>query len=191
MLPVFAKTVLKSFVKDAFPASKTGRPRALTVYLMIDHIFYMLRTGVQWRLLPVGNNVSWQTAHRHFQEWSERGVFQRTHDHLLGLYLNKFSKMRKSIITDCSFVKNMFGIDCLGPSSVDRGRKASKLSILVDELGIVWSASFHPGNKSDGKAFVHTLSQARHLHPFVSGKTFYADKAYDSARCDCEQYRYG
>ena len=176
--------MLKSFAETAFPASKTGRPRAVNTDVMIEYIFYMLRTGVQWRLLPVQNDLSWQTVHRHFQNWSERGIFQKTYEHLLKLYLHKFSKMRKCLITDSSFIKNMFGIDCLGPSSVDRGRKASKLSIIVDELGVVWNATFHPGNKSDGKAFVHTLTQARYLHPFVKGKTFYADKAYDSARCD-------
>ena len=160
MFPVFAKTVLKSFVDKAFPISKTGRPRSATTEELIDHIFILLKTGTQWRLLPTGDKVSWQTVHRHFQKWSKEGIFQRTYDHLLKLYCTKFSKTRQFIITDCSFVKNIFGIDCLGPSPVDRGRKASKLSIIVDEQGIVWSATFHPGNKSDPKAFLHTLSQA-------------------------------
>ena len=58
MLPEFAKTVLKSFAETAFPASKTGRPRAVNTDVMIDYFFYMLRTGVQWRLLPVQNDIS-------------------------------------------------------------------------------------------------------------------------------------
>jgi len=184
MFPVFAKTVLKSFVDKAFPVSKTGRPRSATTEELIDHIFILLRTGTQWRLLPTGDKVSWQTVHRHFQKWSKEGIFQRTYDHLLKLYCTKFSKTRQFIITDCSFVKNIFGIDCLGPSPVDRGRKASKLSIIVDEQGIVWSATFHPGNKSDPKAFLHTLSQASQIHAHLPGKKFYADKAYDNRRCD-------
>jgi transposase len=54
MFPVFAKTVLKSFVDKAFPVSKTGRPRSATTEELIDHIFILLRTGTQWRLLPTG-----------------------------------------------------------------------------------------------------------------------------------------
>jgi hypothetical protein len=47
-----------------------------------------------------------------------------------------------------SFVKNICGRDCLGKSSVDRGRKASKISALVDSYGVPLTMLFHPGNKN-------------------------------------------
>jgi transposase len=39
-------------------------------------IFYLLRTGCQWKALPPQFGSS-STAHRYFQEWSQRRVFHR------------------------------------------------------------------------------------------------------------------
>lgn len=81
----------------------------------------------------------------------------------------------------------MYGIDCIGPSSVDRGRNATKLSVICDEMGVVLNATFHKGNKADYKAFLHTLSQCRILNDYILQgkiKNFHADKAYDNRRCD-------
>lgn len=79
----------------------------------------------------------------------------------------------------------------MGPSSVDRGRKATKLSIITDECGIVLAASFHKANKCDYKAFLHTLTQSRHTVAFARNKAFYADRAYDNERCDATVARFG
>jgi putative transposase len=50
-----------------------GRPRANRRQLM-DGIFYVLRTGCQWKALP-REYGSGSTVHRYFQEWAEQGVF--------------------------------------------------------------------------------------------------------------------
>jgi putative transposase len=54
---------------------KGGRPRA-DLRAVADGIFYLLRTGCQWKALPrVFGSPS--TVHRYFQEWAARGVFRR------------------------------------------------------------------------------------------------------------------
>jgi hypothetical protein len=91
------------------------------------------------------------------------------------------------MITDCSFVKNICGIDCTGPSAVDRGRKSNKVSVIVDETGIPWGITFHKGNKSDAKAFYHTTQEIKKLQQPLSRitqKTFLGDRAYDCKQCD-------
>lgn len=52
-----------------------GRPRA-DLRQVMNGIFYVLRTGCQWKALPheFGNG---STAHRYFQEWTQQGVFQK------------------------------------------------------------------------------------------------------------------
>jgi putative transposase len=56
-------------------SSKGGRPRAKLRHI-VDGIFYVLRTGCQWKELPRYYGAS-STAHRYFQEWAASGVFQR------------------------------------------------------------------------------------------------------------------
>ena len=122
MIPPFVKVIIKSYIGKSVPPKTTsrGRPCAANIDLVIDHIFYVLKTGCPWRMLPT-TGVSWQTIHRHFCSWSKLGVFEKTYKHLLEFYLKRTGRSSKHLITDCSFVKNMYGIGCLGPSSVDRG----------------------------------------------------------------------
>ncbi len=54
---------------------KGGRPR-VNLRGVVDGIFYLLRTGCQWKALPPQFGSS-STAHRYFQEWSRRRIFHR------------------------------------------------------------------------------------------------------------------
>lgn len=54
---------------------KPGRPRMDDRKAMIA-IFYVLRTGCQWKALPRSLGAS-STVHDRFQEWREAGVFER------------------------------------------------------------------------------------------------------------------
>lgn len=63
LLPVYARS------------RKGGRPR-VELRHVVDGIFYVLRTGCQWKELPSYYGSS-STVHRYFQEWVELGVFER------------------------------------------------------------------------------------------------------------------
>ena len=52
-----------------------GRPRVPDRQVM-DAIFFVLRTGCQWRALDGTGICHGATAHRRFQEWQRAGVFE-------------------------------------------------------------------------------------------------------------------
>lgn len=54
---------------------KGGRPR-LEMRKVVTGIFYVLRTGCQWKAMPreFGSGTA---IHDYFQEWVQRGIFQR------------------------------------------------------------------------------------------------------------------
>jgi transposase len=52
----------------------------------MDAIFYVLRTGCQWKALDATQFCSGSSAHRRFQEWGEAGVFERLWQHGLLVY---------------------------------------------------------------------------------------------------------
>ena len=52
-----------------------GRP-AVPFRKVLDGILFVLRTGCQWKMLPAEYG-SGSTCHRRFQEWVEKGVFQK------------------------------------------------------------------------------------------------------------------
>jgi transposase len=174
----FLYSIMKEYI--AYTHSRIGRPKVFDVDYIIDRIRYVLRTGCQWYHLPVENG-SWQTVYRYFSLWSRQRIFEKTFIHLVKFYVKRHG-LSSELVTDTSFVKNICGRDCLGKSSVDRGRKASKISALVDLYGVPLTMLFHPGNKNDGKTLLHLLTRAQ-KNIELSGKILFADKAYDSSRC--------
>jgi transposase len=58
----------------AYPVSPLGgRPR-LPARSVMDGIFYVLRTGCQWKAMPPEFG-SGSAVHAYFQEWQRLGVF--------------------------------------------------------------------------------------------------------------------
>ena len=58
-----------------------GRKPKYEARVMIDAIFYVLRSGCAWHLLP-GDFPPWQTVYARFQKWQRSGAFLRIHDHV-------------------------------------------------------------------------------------------------------------
>jgi transposase len=59
----------------AYPVSHLGgRPR-VDLREIADGIFYVLRTGCQWKAVPEIFG-SGSTLHRYFQEWNELAIFE-------------------------------------------------------------------------------------------------------------------
>jgi len=61
-----------------------GRPR-VDLRKTMDGIFYVLRTGCQWKAAP-REFGSGSTLHRYFQEWARCGVFRKLWKYLLRRY---------------------------------------------------------------------------------------------------------
>ena len=69
----------------SYPRSrKGGRPRA-DLRQVMNGIFYVLRTGCQWKAVP-SYYGSGSTIHRYFQEWTLRGVFAKLWKSMLCRY---------------------------------------------------------------------------------------------------------
>jgi len=63
-----------------------GRPRVPDRQVM-DGIFFVLRTGCQWRALDGTGICDGSTAHRRFQQWREAGVFDALWEQALRDYV--------------------------------------------------------------------------------------------------------
>jgi putative transposase len=60
---------------------RRGRPRRWSLRLLVNALFYILRTGCAWRYLP-REYPPWQTAYTTFRQWRLHGVWQRVHEAL-------------------------------------------------------------------------------------------------------------
>jgi putative transposase len=171
-MDIRAQSAILCAVQKFVPTNVEGRPRSNPVD-MLDFMCHILWTGAPWRSL--GKRFS--TVHGTFIRWSRAHVFEIAYRALLKLERRTTSRKSRFACIDSSFVKNIYGRDCVGRNPTDRGRNATKVSALVDQDGIPLSLVFFPGNVSDQRTVQETLSGA----PNPARMTpLYADKGYDS-----------
>ena len=60
-----------------------GRPLKYPRRAILNAIFYLVRAGCPWRLLPK-DLPPWQIVYHYFREWTQSGWWQHLHDHLRG-----------------------------------------------------------------------------------------------------------
>ena len=58
------------------PPKPGGRPRRVKMREVLNGIFYLLKSGCQWRMLPK-EFPKWKTVHDYFSKWSKDGTWQR------------------------------------------------------------------------------------------------------------------
>lgn len=60
------------------PAKPDGRPRSTDLREVLNALFYLDRTGCQWRALPK-DFPPWPTVWSYFRQWRDDGTWQRLH----------------------------------------------------------------------------------------------------------------
>jgi len=69
-------------LEPLIPAAKPGgRPRKVEMREVLNGIFYLLKTGCQWRMLPK-EFPHWKTVNDYFSKWRKNGTWQRMNDAL-------------------------------------------------------------------------------------------------------------
>src|SRR5215207_1031390 len=63
------------------PPKPGGRPRTLEMRRVLNAIFYVDRTGCQWRYLPK-EYPNWKTVYWYFTRWQDDGTWERITDAL-------------------------------------------------------------------------------------------------------------
>jgi len=63
------------------PPAHTGRKRKYEMREVVNSMFYLLRSGCTWRMLPK-DLPPWQVVYQYFMRWRADGVWQRINDEL-------------------------------------------------------------------------------------------------------------
>jgi len=72
-------------IEPLIPSAKPGgRPRSTDMRRLLDALFYVVRTGCQWRHLPPPPAFPpWPTVYRYFRAFLEAGVWETLRHHLV------------------------------------------------------------------------------------------------------------
>jgi len=158
------------------PSSHRGRPRLAPLAFVLERIFWVLETGCQWRRVPVGP-IAAKTVYHYFRIWAKQGLFEKV------FYTLAQRVPCSGYIVDTTFVKNVYGSDVLGRNPTDRGRNATKVSLITNLSGTPLCSTFHRANKNDCTTLRHTLSVLERKVGIAQTQMVHADKGYDSVTC--------
>jgi len=137
-------------IEYCFPKpSALGRPREHPFRELVNAVFYVVKTGCQWRNLPT-DFAPWGTVYHYFRLWKHNGLWVCIHTHLREQVRQVEGRKAQpsAAIIDSQSVKSSETSDERG---YDAGKKVNgrKRHILVDTLGLLLRVLVLPANIQD------------------------------------------
>src|SRR5205807_1562144 len=164
-------------IEPHLPVYPGGRPRKTDLRDVVDAIFYILRTGCQWRYLPKDFPPK-STVWRYFNQWRHDGTLDTIHD-LLRRTVRTAEKPyhpRTSASVDSQSVDTSSGGEQRGRDNA-KNVDGRKRHIVVDSMGLLLAVLVTAADVDDATAAAELFGRLDG-QPLSRVRRLYADSKY-------------
>ena len=163
-------------IKLLLPAKIWQRKRKHSIRTIINAILYVVKGGIQWRMMP-NDLPDWRLVYYYFRQWSEQGLVRQIHDKLVTtIRLQAGRQASPSLgLIDSQSVKTM-SVTTLKGYDGNKKLTGRKRFIIVDVLGLVLALRLTSANVGEraGALLLFTALGQR----FIRLKTILADQGF-------------
>jgi putative transposase len=160
-----------NYIQPHLPAPKGyGRPRTHDLREILNAVFYVLKSGCQWRVLP-HDFPRWPTVYHYFRQWL---YGWHLGDDQSGYPPTPAGSSEQRSPAQCRRGRQPIGQEHRGGRRTQRGYdggkkvKGRKRHILVDTEGFVLKAKVHSAKVMDYEGIKTLLRQANRQFPRLS-----------------------
>jgi putative transposase len=164
-------------VEPLIPVWPGGRPRKTDMRDVLDAIFYVLRTGCQWRFLPKDFPPK-STVWNYFDQWRKAATLARIHDALRDQVRRKAlpRRPRRTASIDSQSVDASEGGEARGRDNA-KNVDGRKRHIVVDSQGLLLAVRAAAADVDDAAAAPSILGGLAGQH-LPALRTVYGDGEY-------------
>ena len=143
---------------------------------ILDAIFYLLKTGCQWRMLPQ-EFAPWTSVYDYFRRWKRRGLFTRILDALRRACRVKAGRKPSpsAAIIDTQSVKTTRRGGLRGFDG-KKGVNGRKRHIIVDTMGLLLAVLVHAADVHESQTAPFVLKRLLGKVPRL--RIIFADQGY-------------
>jgi putative transposase len=167
-------------LRSYLPTPKAqGRPRTHSLRDVLDAIFYVLKSGCPWRLLP-HDFPPWSTVYYHFRRFRLNGLWSLIFKALHAAERKRAGKdpAPSAAIMESQSIKTTEEGGASNGYDAHKNIKGRKRRLLVDTLGLPLSVYVTPADVQDRVGACWLLAGLKVLVPRL--KKIWADGAYTS-----------
>src|SRR5437764_7665537 len=164
-------------MEGLIPVYPGGRPRKTNLRDVVDAIFYVLRTGCQWRYLPKDFPPK-STVWRDFDGWRHNGTLDQIHDTLRTRVRTqeKPYSPRTTASVDSQSVDSTSGGEQRGRDNA-KNVDGRKRHIVVDSMGLLLAVLVTAADVDDAKAAAELFGRLQG-QPVGKVRRMFADSKY-------------
>ncbi len=168
--------VLEPLIPSAKPG---GRPRTTDIRNLLDGLFYLVRTGCQWRHLPPPPDFPpWPTVYGYMRASLRDGVWESIRHHLMAMLREGAGREASptAAVIDTQSVKTA---ESGGPRGWDAAKrlKGRKRHVAVDTDGMLLGVLVHAADVQDADGLGDLLKRVKPLYAWL--RAVFADSVYN------------